>query len=98
MLQCSALHSLGLGVWIKRWICEARKPLWWTGEAVLGIVLGYWEAGEGARAASQYPTLGALDQGPLMSKAESPRHRQGLCRETLAAVWRLWLSAEPWKS
>lgn len=82
MLQCSALHSVGLGVWIKRWI----------GKAVVDR-----EAGEGATAASQYPALGALDQRPLLSKAESPRHRQGLVREALAAVWRLWLSAEAWK-
>lgn len=54
-------------------------------------------AGEGARAASQYPALGALDQRPLMSKAEFLRHRQGVGREALAAVWRLWLSAEAWK-
>lgn len=35
------------------------------------------EAGEGVRAGAQYPTLGELDQGPLMSEAESPRNRQG---------------------
>lgn len=55
------------------------------------------EPGEGARAASQYPALGVLGQRQLMSKAESPRHRQGLGRDSLAVFWRLWVSAETWK-
>lgn len=84
---CNALHCTD---WVQ--LCGSRN-----GFVRLEQPCGEQGSWGAARAASQYPAVGALEQRPLMSKAEAPRHRQGLGRAALAAVWRLWLSAEVWK-